>query len=65
MCIRDRSKELKTTNQKKYKSTRLDNVSRRVALINEVYEKNYEIKVEDASNNEDSGTLVTIKIPKT
>jgi len=61
---RSRSKELKTTNQKKYKSTGLDNVSRRVALINEVYQKNYEIKVEDASvDNEDVGTLVTIKIP--
>ena len=60
---RTRSKELKTTNQKKYKSTGLDNVSRRVTLINEVYQKNYEIHVADASNNEDSGTLVTIKIP--
>ena len=60
---RVRSKELKTTNQKKYKSTGLDNVSRRVALINEVYQKNYEIKVEDAFDNEDTGTLVTIKIP--
>ena len=61
---RTRSKELKTTNQKKYKSTGLDNVSRRVALINEVYEKNYEIHVEDASDlKEDTGTLVTIKIP--
>lgn len=61
---RIRSKELKTTNQKQYKSTGLANVSRRVALINEVYNKNYQIEVNDADKTaSDVGTIVTIKIP--
>jgi len=61
---RNRSKELKTANQKKYKSTGIDNVSHRVALINEVYNKNYQIEVNDANNQaKDVGTVVTIKIP--
>ena len=62
---RKKSAELKTTNQKKYKSTGLQNVSKRIALINEIYGKNYEIEVSDFDETkEDSGTLVQIKIPK-
>ncbi len=62
---RRKSEELKTANQKKYKSTGLQNVSKRVALINEIYGKNYEIQVSDLDDTkEDSGTLVQIKIPK-
>lgn len=62
---RKKSAKLKTTNQKKYKSTGLQNVSKRIALINEIYEKNYEIEVSDSDETkENSGTLVQIKIPK-
>ena len=62
---RKKSKALKTENQKKYKSTGLDNVSKRVALINELYKKNYVIHVSDLDNNSDNpGTLVKISIPK-
>ncbi len=62
---RKKSAELKTTNQKKYKSTGLQNVSKRIALINEIYGKNYEIEVSDFDETkEDAGTLVQIKIPK-
>jgi histidine kinase/histidine kinase/DNA gyrase B/HSP90-like ATPase len=61
---REKSKLLKTKNQKKYKSTGLENVSKRIALINEIYNKNYEIKVSDFdSNSEDVGTVVEIQIP--
>ncbi len=61
---RQRSKALKTENQKKYNSTGLENVSRRIALINEIYDKKYEISVEDVDGNAaDTGTLVTVKIP--
>ena len=61
---RDRSKELKTSNQKKYKSTGLNNVSQRIELINKVYRKNYEIDIKDASTTDgDVGTIVSIKIP--
>ena len=62
---RKKSAELKTANQKKYKSTGLQNVSKRIALINEIYDKNYEIEVSDFDETkEDAGTLVQIKIPK-
>ncbi|MEO1257346.1 MAG: histidine kinase [Bacteroidota bacterium] len=61
---RKKSKALKTKNQKKIKSTGLENVSRRIALINEIYDKNYEINVSDVNENkEDTGTLVQIRIP--
>ncbi len=61
---REKSKALKTSNQKKYKSTGLDNIAKRIALINELYKKNYEIKVSDVDGNaENTGTLVEILIP--
>ena len=61
---RSKSHALKTKNQKKYKSTGLSNVSKRIALINEVYHKNYKIEVSDAySNAVDVGTHIQISIP--
>jgi len=61
---RKKSMALKTINQKKYKSTGLANISRRVALINELYDKGYEINVTDGlSNAAETGTIVEIKIP--
>ncbi len=61
---REKSKSLKTKNQKKYNSAGLDNISKRIALINEIYNKNYEIKIEDLHPEyEDKGTSVKIKIP--
>ncbi|HFC00714.1 MAG TPA: hypothetical protein ENJ53_07905, partial [Phaeodactylibacter sp.] len=62
---RKKSKELKTSSQKKYKSTGLENVSKRVALINEIYQKNYKIEVSDVDGGaEETGTVVLIWIPK-
>lgn len=61
---RERSKAQKTKNQKKYKSTGLENISKRISLINEIYGKNYAIEVRNVyPNHEDTGTLVQIKIP--
>ncbi|MBI1224987.1 MAG: hypothetical protein GC192_07090 [Bacteroidetes bacterium] len=61
---REKSKAQKTENQRKQKSEGLENVSKRIALINELYGKNYEIKVQDAdADADDVGTLVAIKIP--
>ena len=61
---RKKSKSLKTKNQKKYKSTGLNNVAKRISLINELYNKNYKIIVEDADPlSEDVGTVVKIVIP--
>ncbi len=61
---REKSKALKTKNQKKYKSTGLENVSKRIGLINEIYNKNYKINVSDLyPDNEETGTIVEISIP--
>lgn len=61
---REKSKRLKTANQKKYKSTGLENIAKRISLINDIYKKNYSIQVKDLTNtSDDTGTSVTIKIP--
>ena len=60
---RDRSKELKTKNQNQYRSTGLRNAQERIQLINQLYDKSYELSVEDANDDGDVGTLVQIKIP--
>jgi len=42
----------------------LANISKRIALINELYGKGYEIKVTDNQpTEEETGTTVEIKIP--
>ncbi len=62
---RQKSKSLKTANQKKYKSTGLENIAKRIALINELYQKNYTVAISDLlSDQEDTGTIVEIGIPK-
>ncbi len=61
---RDRSKALKTKNQKQYKSTGLHNVSRRIELINQVYQKNYQLSISDLdSQASDVGTSVELLVP--
>ena len=63
---REKSKALKTNNQRKYKSTGLENISKRLDLINKIYKKNYQIEISDLnSDKEDQGTKVLIKIPRT
>ncbi|MEM9547979.1 MAG: histidine kinase [Bacteroidota bacterium] len=62
---REKSKFLKTQNQKKYNSTGLNNVSKRIKLINTIYNKNYKIKTQDLNPDlEDKGTFVEVIIPK-
>ncbi len=58
---REKSKALKTKNQKKYKSTGMQNVSRSIALINGIYGKNYAVKVRDLDG--EAGTEVEVRIP--
>ena len=61
---REKSQELKTTNQQNYQSEGLKNVGKRLQLINELYGKNYEIDIADASPNQsEPGTVVRLKIP--
>jgi hypothetical protein len=61
---RAKSKMLKTKTQKEYKSTGLKNVQSRIQLINKLYAKDYQINIQDLNDGEeDTGTLVVIKIP--
>ncbi len=61
---REQSKALKTKNQKQYKSTGLHNVSRRIELINEVYQKHYQLNITDLNPQaEDVGTKVELLVP--
>lgn len=61
---RAKSKAIKTKNQQKYKSTGLENVQKRLALINEIYGKNYELTINDVTQKaEETGTIVEIKLP--
>ena len=61
---REKSKKLKTKNQKKYNSTGLSNVAKRIALINELYDQKYEVSTSNLNEeNEDAGTSIKIKIP--
>ncbi len=63
---RKQSKALKTLNQQTYNSTGLKNIHQRLAVINELYQKNYSISIEDVDSSvTDTGTRVYIKIPKT
>lgn len=61
---RARSKELKTKHQSQYKSTGLENIDGRMALINSLHDTSYQLKIADASPTaEDVGTLVTVTLP--
>jgi sensor histidine kinase YesM len=57
----DKSKALKTQNQKVHQSIGLKNISERTKLLNELYH----IKINSASSNKpnDKGTIITLQIP--
>jgi tetratricopeptide (TPR) repeat protein len=61
---RERSKAVKTNNQAKYKSTGLSNVNQRIALINQLYRKQYTLSVSNYEEDKpDVGTKVILTIP--
>lgn len=60
---RKKSKELKTDNQKKHKSTGLKNTEERIRIINKVYQKNFTMDVSDVKTD-GTGTKVTLHLPQ-
>jgi sensor histidine kinase YesM len=61
---RAKSKALKTEHQKDYKSAGMSKTKERLELLNKLYDKDYEVIVEDLMvNNEAQGTCVTLKLP--
>lgn len=60
-----KSKELKTTNQKKQNSMGMKNVLTRINLINDLYKTNISVDVSDADRDlNNSGTTVRLIIPQ-
>ncbi len=63
---RAKSKALKTENQKNHKSTGLNNVTKRLAVLNSTYGKNFSVEITDRDlNDENVGTIVKIVLPIT
>ncbi|MFP4847109.1 histidine kinase [Winogradskyella sp. PE311] len=61
---RERSKALKTANQKKQNSKGMSNIKERVAILNKMYKDKVDIKIEDYQDIEDTGTKVEVTLKK-
>lgn len=62
---RERSKALKTENQKEQQSTGMKNTENRIALINSTYNVQIRLSVSNLTQDPDKGTRVEVVIPKT
>ena len=63
---REKSKALKTKNQKNHKSTGLNNVTNRLAVLNSTYNKNFSVEITDKdSTHKNVGTIARIVLPIT
>jgi tetratricopeptide (TPR) repeat protein len=58
---RQRSRELKTENQRKQQSTGMKNIQQRLSILNELYKTRFEVEVSDGERGE--GTCVQLFIP--
>jgi len=61
---RERSKTLKTENQKKQNSKGMNNIKKRVAILNEMYKDKVDVTVDDFQHVEDIGTKVVVVLKK-
>ncbi len=61
---RARSKALKTANQKKQNSKGMNNIKKRVAILNEMYKDKVDVSIDDFQNMEDVGTKVVVTLKK-
>ncbi|RCW90400.1 tetratricopeptide repeat-containing sensor histidine kinase [Winogradskyella arenosi] len=61
---RERSKALKTENQKKHKSKGMHNIKKRVAILNEMYKDKVDVSISDFQTSEDAGTKVVVTLKK-
>lgn len=57
------SQEIKTKNQRKFKSTALKNINERIKILNSLHGLKIEIDITDAKRD-GSGTVVSLKIPQ-
>ncbi|WP_246035958.1 histidine kinase [Winogradskyella algicola] len=62
---RTRSKQMKTENQKKQNSKGMNNIKKRVAILNEMYKDKVDVTIEDfQQTEEDAGTKVVVTLKK-
>lgn len=61
---RERSKELKTENQKKHNSKGMSNIKKRVAILNDMYQDKVDVSIEDFQREGDVGTKVVVTLKK-
>ncbi len=61
---RERSKALKTDNQKKQNSKGMNNIKKRVAILNAMYKDKVDVTIVDFQELEDAGTKVVVTLKK-
>ncbi|MBU2929072.1 histidine kinase [Winogradskyella psychrotolerans] len=61
---RSRSKALKTDHQKKQNSKGMNNIKKRVAILNEMYKDKVDVTINDFQDMEDAGTKVVVTLKK-
>ncbi len=61
---REKSKAMKTDNQKKHNSKGMGNIKKRVAILNEMYKDKVDVFIDDYKAEEDIGTKVVVTIRK-
>ena len=61
---RERSKALKTSHQKKQNSKGMNNIKKRVAILNEMYKDKVDVFIEDFQQLDDVGTKVIVTLKK-
>ncbi len=61
---RTRSKALKTDHQKKQNSKGMNNIKKRVAILNEMYKDKVDVTINDFQDLEDAGTKVVVTLKK-
>ncbi|MCF1192919.1 histidine kinase [Mangrovimonas sp. AS39] len=61
---RERSKALKTQNQRKHNSKGLSNIQKRVVILNDMYKDKVDVQIEDINKGEETGTKVVVTIKK-
>ncbi|CAH8281343.1 tetratricopeptide repeat protein [Mariniflexile fucanivorans] len=61
---REKSKALKTENQKKQNSKGMGNIKKRVAILNEMYKDKVDVFIDDFQDEEDTGTRVVVTLKK-
>ncbi|MFV0540826.1 MAG: histidine kinase [Aestuariibaculum sp.] len=61
---REKSKALKTKNQKKQNSKGMGNIKKRVAILNDMYKDKVDVSIGNFQNTEDVGTKVVVILKK-